>query len=172
MKCNKCNKQATFHITDLTGDDVLATHLCHECAKQLLHSEEGGGQASPMSGLLAQQLSPLHQATDQMRELDSRECPICGISYYEFRQSGRLGCPHDYVFFQSELEPLLLNVHGEDQHVGKQPRHGSCDTEAQTELIRLRREMKEAIEQEQYEQASQLRDQIRQIESEGRLGDG
>jgi protein-arginine kinase activator protein McsA len=34
-------------------------------------------------------------------------------------------------------------------------------------LIRLRRELKEAIDDEHYEQASQLRDEIQRIESEG-----
>ncbi|MDG1873076.1 MAG: UvrB/UvrC motif-containing protein [Mariniblastus sp.] len=45
------------------------------------------------------------------------------------------------------------------------------DTESQTELIRLRRQMKEVVEQEDYEKASELRDQIRKIEGEGQAGD-
>jgi len=137
MKCNKCAKQATFHITDLTGDGVLALHLCPDCAKQYLQTEEG-------------------EKTD-----------ASAISFYEFRQGGRLGCPHDYVFFSDELEPLLQNVHGENKHVGKQPKRGFYDAESQTELIRLRREMKEAVEQENYEEASKIRDQIREIASKG-----
>lgn len=163
MKCQKCQKQATFHITDLTGDDVLALHLCPDCAKQYLHTEDKPGE-SPMTGVLNQQLKPLEQAAEDLRELDSRVCPICGISFYEFRQAGRLGCPHDYVYFGSELEPLLVNVHGENQHIGKQPKRGVRDTESQTELIRLRREMKEVVEQEDYEKASEIRDRIRRIE--------
>ena len=168
MKCNKCAKQATFHITDLTGDGVLALHLCPDCAKQYLQTEEGEKtDASAMGSALTKQISPLGQATEEMQNLDSRECPICGISFYEFRQGGRLGCPHDYVFFSDELEPLLQNVHGENKHVGKQPKRGFYDAESQTELIRLRREMKEAVEQENYEEASKIRDQIREIASKG-----
>jgi protein-arginine kinase activator protein McsA len=34
-------------------------------------------------------------------------------------------------------------------------------------LIRLRREMKEAIDDEHYERASELRDEIQRIETEG-----
>ena len=168
MKCNKCAKQATFHITDLTGDGVLALHLCPDCAKQYLQTEEGEKtDASAMGSALTKQISPHGQATEEMQNLDSRECPICGISFYEFRQGGRLGCPHDYVFFSDELEPLLQNVHGENKHVGKQPKRGFYDAESQTELIRLRREMKEAVEQENYEEASKIRDQIREIASKG-----
>lgn len=169
MKCQKCQKQATFHITDLTGDDLLALHLCPECAKQYLNTDEvPASDAQAMSSVLQQQLQPLEQAAEDLRELDSKECPICGISFYEFRQAGRLGCPHDYVFFGDELEPLLVNVHGDNHHVGKQPKRGVRDTESQTELIRLRREMKDTIDQEDYEKASELRDQIRRIEDEGK----
>lgn len=171
MKCQKCQKQATFHITDLTGDDLLALHLCPDCAKQYLNTDEAPEQdAQLMSGVLQQQLKPLEKAAEDLRELDSKECPICGISFHEFRQAGRLGCPHDYVFFGNELEPLLVNVHGDNQHVGKKPKRGVRDTESQTELIRLRRQMKEVVEQEDYEKASQLRDQIRKIEGEGQSG--
>ena len=99
MKCNKCAKQATFHITDLTGDGVLALHLCPDCAKHYLQTEDNQKiDASAMSSVLGKQISPLSKATEEMQDLDSRECPICGISFYEFRQGGRLGCPHDYVF--------------------------------------------------------------------------
>jgi len=171
MKCQKCQKQATFHITDLTGDDLLALHLCPDCAKQYLQPEESPPDAPTMSNVLQQQLKPLEQAAEDLRELDSKECPICGISFYEFRQAGRLGCPHDYVFFGNELEPLLVNVHGDNQHVGKQPKRGVRDTESQTELIRLRRQMKEVVEQEDYEKATELRDRIRKIEEEGQTGD-
>jgi protein arginine kinase activator len=44
--------------------------------------------------------------------------------------------------------------------------HGVLDADRQTQLIRLRREMKEAVEGEEYELASQLRDEIKKIEGE------
>jgi protein arginine kinase activator len=114
--------------------------------------------------VLSQQLK-LEQTAEDLKELDSRECPICGISFYEFRQAGRLGCPHDYVFFGTELEPLLESVHGSREHVGKHPQRGAYDTESQTELIRLRGEMKEAVSKEDYEKAQEIRDRIRDIEN-------
>lgn len=164
MKCQNCEKPATFHITDLT-DGLLALHLCPDCAKQYLQPEPV--ETPTLTGVLEQQLK-LEATAEDLRELDAKECPICGITFYEFRQAGRLGCPHDYIFFREELEPLLVNVHGDSTHIGKRPARSNCDTETQTELIRLRREMKEAVEQEDYEQATQLRDRIRNIESEGR----
>lgn len=164
MKCQKCEKPATFHITDITGEDLIALHLCPDCAKKYLQPEQLTDAAAPMiSGVLKQEMK-LEQTAEELKELDGKECPICGVSFFEFRQSGRLGCPHDYVYFGEELEPLLMNVHGQGQHIGKTPKRGSNDTGGHTELIRMRREMKDAVQREDYERASQLRDEIRSIE--------
>jgi protein arginine kinase activator len=68
------------------------------------------------------------------------------------------------VCFHAELEPLIVNIHGETEHMGKKPAKLAEGTEKRTQLIRLRREMKDAINDENYERASQLRDEIRSIE--------
>jgi protein arginine kinase activator len=59
---------------------------------------------------------------------------------------------------------LLQNIHDETHHVGKVPKGYGINAQLQTQLIRLRREMKEAVALEDYERASTLRDQIRTIE--------
>lgn len=165
MKCQKCEKPATFHITDLVEGEPKEVHLCEVCAKEFLApiAEEADQMVPEMAGLLAQQLA-IGQTAEELAELDQRVCPVCGISFLEFRKQGRLGCPHDYVHFAKELEPLLVNIHGETRHMGKTPANGSGNAEQQTQLIRLRREMKEAISSENYERASEIRDEIKTIE--------
>lgn len=165
MKCQRCEKPATFHITELTGGKPEELHLCEDCARVYLTQAEGKKAAGPpsLAGVLASQLA-LDQTAEELARLDQEACPVCGITFYEFRNQGRLGCPHDYVCFQKELEPLLMNIHGEIEHKGKKPRRTQGGTDRHTELIRLRREMKEAIAEERYERASDLRDRIRKIE--------
>ena len=75
----------------------------------------------PWPALLAQHLA-VGETAEELARLDQRSCPVCGITFLEFRKQGRLGCPHDYVCFDAELEPLLLNIHGETRHVGKVPK--------------------------------------------------
>jgi len=170
MKCQQCEKPATFHITELTGGKPQELHLCEDHARQYLtqSSHEPSGAGS-MAAVLAQHMAQkmqVGQTAQELAELDQQSCPVCGITFYEFRSQGRLGCPHDYVCFQAQLEPLILNIHGEAEHVGKAPRRSPQGSEKRTQLIRLRREIKEAIAEEDYERASQLRDQIVRIEAE------
>jgi len=165
MKCQQCEKPATFHITELTSGQPQELHLCETCAKTYLtHGEPATGAVAPtLANVLAKQLQ-IGKAAEELAKLDQRACTVCGITFYEFRNQGRLGCPHDYVFFEKELTPLIANIHGETQHVGKRPRGRHGGTDEQTELIRLRREMKEATQKEEYERAAEIRDQILALE--------
>jgi protein arginine kinase activator len=163
MKCQHCEKPATFHITELTGPKPVEFHLCEVHAKLYLMQPEQAKPSPTIAGVLAQQLNMQQTAADELDKLDQRTCPMCGISFFEFRNQGRLGCPHDYSFFEQELEPLIYNIHGSLEHKGKRPRQ-HADSGRQQELIRLRRSMKEAIAKEDYESASRFRDAIRQLE--------
>ena len=163
MKCQKCEKPATFHITEITDGEYVALHLCAECAESYL--KPSASDSGSMANALAQHIS-LGQLSGDLKSIDEKTCPVCGISYYEFRKQGRLGCPNDYVFFEAELEPLIVSIHGDFQHHGKRPAWRPPDPAALTELIKLRRQMKEAVEKENYELASQVRDRIRRLEKE------
>lgn len=167
MKCQNCDKLATFHITELTGGaggKLNELHLCEDHARQYLtQSDESAVEQPSIAGALSQQYQ-VGQTAEELSRLDQKACPVCGITFYEFRSKGRLGCPHDYTCFEKELMPLLANIHGETEHVGKTPRRAPRQTENRTRLIRLRREMKEAVAAEDYERATELRDEIKGIE--------
>ncbi len=172
MKCEHCEKPATFHITELTDpQEPQELHLCEDHARLYLHQSEPDEPAAPIGladALKSQAQFKVGETAEELARLDQQACPVCGITFYEFRNAGRLGCPYDYVCFAEDLEPLIVNIHGETKHTGKTPRHGVQDVDRQTEVIRLRREMKEAVDKEDYEQASRLRDEIRQIEGESK----
>jgi protein arginine kinase activator len=171
MKCQQCEKPATFHITELTGGQPQELHLCEGCAKQYLTTSDGGSGAPAvaptLANVLAKQLK-LGQAAEELAKLDKRACPVCGITFFEFRNQGRLGCPHDYVCFEKELTPLIANIHGETKHAGKRPQGQSAGSDEHSELIRLRREMDDAKQKEDYERAAKVRDQIRELEKKKR----
>ena len=166
MKCQRCERSATIHITEITGDGPQELHLCEGHAREYL---TGSASPSPSQATLASAWAEqfVSSTAEELSRLDQKSCPVCGITFYEFRNKGRFGCPHDYEFFLRQLEPLLLNIHGETEHRGKRPKSAPKESYFQhqlTELIRLRREMNAAVDDEDYERASELRDKIREIE--------
>lgn len=171
MKCQQCEKQAVFHITELETGEVREVHLCEDHARAYLNqtgaAEGGEGPASPTGGALT-----VGQTAEDLATLDKKACPMCGITFFEFRNQGRLGCAHDYVHFEKELEPLISNIHGQAPHAGRRPVREPdpsggelpAATDGLTAVIGLRRGMQEAIAREDYETAREDRDAIRAVE--------
>jgi protein arginine kinase activator len=162
-KCSNCSKPATLHITELRHGAVQALHLCEACAQEYLTSSPLSDSSDPDA--LAEKFGQTPD-DDLLREYEDLVCPNCGLSFREFRRQGRLGCPHDYVAFEDELLPLLENIHGERQHVGKFPKRAPDASKRQYELIRLRNELKAAVDDEEYEAAAKLRDKIQAIKTD------
>ncbi|MCL2117696.1 MAG: UvrB/UvrC motif-containing protein [Planctomycetaceae bacterium] len=167
MKCQKCDKFATFHITELTGGKPIELHFCEDHAREYLSESADQSEATAtLAASLAQNIA-LNQAVENLQEIDQQACPACGISFFEFRNKGRLGCSFDYTCFGEQLGVLVENIHGERQHVGKSPRSTQINKpDRRTQLIKLRRELDESIAIEDYENAKKLSDQIREIENE------
>ncbi|MDR1383917.1 MAG: UvrB/UvrC motif-containing protein [Planctomycetaceae bacterium] len=166
MKCQKCEKFATFHITELTSGKPVEFHLCEEHAREYLSESSDQNEATAALAESVAQNVALNHAVENLREIDQQVCPVCGISFFEFRSKGRLGCPFDYTCFNEQLGMLVENIHGERRHIGKLPHSFHKGQDRRTYLIKLRRELDEAIAIEDYENAKNLRDQILKIEED------
>lgn len=168
MKCQKCNKPAVFHITENTDEIPVELHLCAQHAKEYLYktTPEVDVVTDTLPGKAGgkkKKSASVQKTTEDLMEIDFQSCPYCGISFQEFRKNGLLGCTSDYSCFEELLDPLLMSIHGNTEHVGKHPaRLGG--SEQGTVLVRLRRELQDAISIEDYEKASRLRDCIRDLE--------
>jgi protein arginine kinase activator len=161
-KCLRCNKQANLHITEVKQGKAQSLHLCETCAQEYLNVVEVGGAMEDF----APDGVPAEAEDDPSIPESTKSCPYCGITYKQFRSQGRLGCPHDYEVFREQLIPLLESIHGQDiQHVGKCPPRTSESNRRHYELLRLRGELKAAVEAEAYEKAAELRDRIQKLET-------
>lgn len=159
MKCQKCTKAATLHITEIVSDDQFEElHLCEECAHKYLYEPQ-----QKTAGVKGGETAPVEES-DEASALNAKECQYCGIKFVEFRNSGRLGCPHDYQEFRQELLPLLESIHGDTKHCGKTPRRLPQNKQTQSELIQLRKQLQQAVTREAYEDAARIRDRIRTLE--------
>jgi len=162
--CQKCKKQpATIHLTEIINNEKIERHLCQDCAR-----EEGIAIKAQIS--LQDILSGMLAAHDAAEHYAHLKCPDCGLTYAEFRSQGRLGCPHDYEAFAEPLAEILEKVHGATEHAGKVPARAGSDLQEQRELMKLRRQLQEAVENEQYEEAARLRDAIKEKEAAGGPG--
>jgi protein arginine kinase activator len=188
MKCQKCAKPAVVHLTEIVSENAnpgekkttVEIHLCldHAVAAGLL-TPLGGDGAQTVS---IQTLSTKKDQTDapaaivpavpeetglvaaQDRPLET--CPVCGMTWAQFRHGGVLGCGHDYDVFGPRLLPLLKRTQeGALEHVGKiPPRRRREEGDHQVVTLRLRRELQKAIDAENYERAAQVRDKLRNLE--------
>jgi protein arginine kinase activator len=156
MKCQRCTKLATLHITEVLGEERFEeVHLCDDCAKKYLYEP----QQKKNAGKLGQS-----DAGDGDDAPAGTRCPDCGLTFLEFRNHGRFGCPNDYDAFKSDLLPLMESVHGEVKHAGKTPRRAPRAQTAQAELALLRQQLQTLVNEENYEEAARIRDRIRQLE--------
>ena len=155
MKCESCDKKhANVHITEIHGEKKKERHLCEECAQNVSNSFTKLPSPSDILTNLISQVAP------EIGEMSKIVCPVCNISYLEFRSQGRLGCPMDYTAFEKGLIPLLEKMHGSSQHIGKAPPAAGKEVIKKNKLIQLRKDLNSAVESENYEKAATIRDEI------------
>ena len=156
-KCDNCGRPATVHLTEITNGQKLEKHLCEECAV----AEGITIKANiPISQLLEDFILQSGGAAEA-----ETTCEVCGMRFSQFRKQGLLGCSNDYEAFSGALEPLLKRAHeGATHHVGKVPRRAGSDQKKMNTLLKLRAQLKTVVAAEDYEQAAELRDQIKKLE--------
>lgn len=168
MLCDECGqREATLHLMAVVNGKKTERHLCSVCAEKS-HELEAAAGLKP-DALLSAILK--HGGEDGRREADSRVCS-CGMTLERFHKEGRLGCPECYKTFGDVLVPMLQRLHGASAHssgrlqpsVQDEPAPAD-EKPAESAIDALKRELREAIELENYEQAAVLRDRIREKEA-------
>lgn len=165
--CQQCHeREAVVHLTQIEGEQVTTVHLCGKCAAERGMPSESEVQASPLGSFLAA-LGPAHASPDAEPDATAL-CPSCGASLADIRASGRLGCPACWATFARSLRDLLRRLHGATRHVGEwyadpADLEAGHERHAIHERLRLEAALEEAIAEEAFEQAAELRDQLRAL---------
>lgn len=162
--CDLCGKrEASLSVRQLDKEG-RATELaiCAECAKK-----RGFTSVEDLKKNAAEILAELKAKVGEQDE--TRVCPRCKLSYADFKKSGRLGCAECYRTFAELLQPLVRRLHGSVQHVGKGRQRGRKRAQERLEVARLRAELEQAIQDEDYERAALLRDRLKRAEGESAL---
>lgn len=159
MLCCICkDKNATVHLTQITGEKMQKVDLCEECAKSKgVNDQTGFSLADLLLGLGAS------QELEQSAGGAEAKCPKCGFTHADFKKSGRLGCSECYQTFSEGLGGLLKTMHKGVRHIGKIPEGLRTRRDISEQLAALQKKLNKAIETENFEQAAQLRDEIKQL---------
>lgn len=166
LRCQRCPEPATIVVIEKAKGKSREIHLCSDCARALgFPDADPPGQPQPPPaidwGKLEAQVDSFVAAQfgESRAEPADAPCPVCGGNYEQFRERGRLGCPHDYIAFERNLAPLIARTHGASRHVGKLPARGGDGPGRLQLLARLRA----AVAREDYETAARLRDELRSM---------
>lgn len=169
MKCDLCNKPAVVHEVTVRGGIKKEVHLCEQ------HAKEAGivlpGQ-QPINQLLTQfvisqsaKAKPAGGGT-KAAKATVKVCQGCGLSFAQFKQTGRVGCAECYQTFETELSGLIERAqNGGTHHTGKAPKRAGTSLDRQLLIQRLVRELDHAVAAEQYERAAQLRDRLHSMDA-------
>lgn len=166
MVCNVCGTQeATIHLTEIVNEQMVEIHLCETCA------QEKGAEFKAhfnVNDLLSGLTNLAKEVTGSGKS--SAKCPNCGLSYEEFGRTGRLGCAECYEAFAKLLLPLIKRVQHSTQHLGKRPSRLAAPIRMNHDLRELQNRLQKSIQEEAFEEAARIRDQIRQLEEKLKKG--
>ncbi len=155
MLCEICKTEdATVHLTQVIDGSIKKLHLCEACAQGSGFDLQGPISITDiLLGMGGKREEPETPSPE-------RSCSRCHMRRTDFKKSGRFGCAMCYETFAEDLPPLLRAMHRNDRHIGKVPASEAQRLTAMREMEGLQSELDRAIDQEQYEAAAALRDQI------------
>ena len=160
MLCQRCQKnEANVHFTKIVNGEMVKYYLCEQCAKS---APEFNFVLSP--GIIPHFLQTMFNFTNPKKTVLEESCPQCGRRLSEISKIGKLGCSGCYDKFQSELEPILRNIHGGGHHVGKIPARKGASIREKIEIQKLKEKLQQLVIKEEFEAAAVVRDQIRELE--------
>lgn len=167
MLCQNCEKnEATTHLKQVINGDTAEQHLCGECARHLGYADMFGGFGLSLSDMFG----GLFGDAAQTKALTptAQRCKKCGFSFQDIVREGQVGCADCYRSFYEKLQPSLQRIHGRVSHNGKVSRAENQAPEETTEMKieHKKQQLKEAVEQQDFEKAAVLRDEIKELEAE------
>lgn len=194
MLCQKCNKKvATVFISTIVNGKNTQMYLCTDCAKELHDNMNPDIKIPfPINDILTNmelnedtinewinkfkdmedkgQIEELvqHENPETLQHNNQYEditCNFCNTSFDEYKKTGKLGCGKCYSTFRKQLKPIIEGIYGYSEHIGKFPKNEFKDTEIVKTVEQLKEKLNMAIQEEEYEQAAKLRDEILQLEA-------
>lgn len=153
MKCENCGKnEVTFVYQSNVNGQVTEKHLCAECAERLGYTQRLAAQSQRMmqglfgGGLFDDFFTPVPSLLSRMNRM--LEDPFDDF----FADMPALGAPAEAKQEAPKAQETLLEQEEQNEISRKR------------QLNALRMEMQKAVQEENFERAAELRDQIHSLE--------
>lgn len=175
MLCEKCKKnEATYYYHENVNGAEKTYHLCRDCKDEMEKKGELGdvdlGMGSMLdsffadpfkNGLFGSLFTPVRSQISTAE----KKC-TCGMTLREFSQSGMAGCPACYDTFAKELATTVNSIHGRTAHTGQVPAKFREKISLKQKIEALEKERQEAVKNENYERAAEIRDELKKLKDE------
>lgn len=161
------NMQMPFPINDILSNIKIDENLINDFINSLT---EGDNQNINIDNENTIPKNPLEFLNDtNITQEDNKKvdivCSVCNTSFEDYKKEGKLGCSKCYQAFEKELKPIIESIYGFSEHIGKYPKNQFKDMEAIKTVERLKEQLIIAIQEEEYEKAAELRDEILKLEA-------
>ncbi|MBQ6991910.1 MAG: UvrB/UvrC motif-containing protein [Clostridia bacterium] len=173
MLCQNCNKrEANVKYTQIINGEKQEMILCEECSEKLGINNISFDMPINFANFFDDILNDDYgnDFLPLMKNTNVLKCNSCGMTYEDFLNKGKFGCGNCYENFTKKIEPILKRIHGDTKHTGRKCK--SCNNEMkevvktkkeikEDKIINLQAELKKAIQEERYEDAAKIRDEIK-----------
>lgn len=186
MLCQKCNKnEANVKYTEIINGEKREMMLCEECSHELgidnINFNMPIDFSSFFGGLLEDEEYGTSEFMPLFQPVKELKCNNCNMTYDDFINQGKFGCPDCYDVFESKIDSLLKRIHGNNEYLGRKPinrlsnKKDNANNDNGTnkdknleikdvkvnKLEKLQQDLKKAISEERYEDAAKIRDEIK-----------
>ncbi len=193
MLCQNCGKyEATMRYTQIINGIKSEICLCENCVKKLGIGSIQFNMPMNLADFLTDFFDDYEKEMLPSFVREASKCKTCGSTYEDFIQTGMLGCPDCYETFSERIDPILRKLQGNVKHIGRGSKTSKIgdtkklnkddndvseskkeeneEKEAKVnqkdiKLKKLNEDLKNAIKDERYEDAAQIRDEIKKLQS-------
>lgn len=179
MKCENCGEnEANIKYTQIINGIKKEWNLCKQCSEELGISNFNMDFDMPMnlSSFFADFLDEVNpkEFIPNIKEIGELKCEECGETFEEFANTGKFGCGNCYEVFEDKIDTILKNIHNGNRHIGRKGIPNKTHiVNAKQEVVKeknqvekLKIDLKQAIQEERYEDAAKIRDEIKKQEEE------
>ena len=155
MKCQSCGKkEATVRYKENINGKKQEIFLCESCADKM-----GFVNFSDLFTPMFVSIPEFFSKPEQKR------CKKCGYTLENYSKTGVFGCEECYNTFEDTLDELFLKLHGKNRHIAIEKKNPKTQEEKNAEKVEeLKEKIKSLIDQEKYEEAAIIRDEIKKLQ--------